>query len=186
MELFINIRHKIGDSILSNKLSRTKRELFYSSISQVKNIGIVWDATRTEDFNSLSRFYLRMAEKKTEVTILGYYPEKVMPNQYMAQRYLSIIKKDELDMFYHPVSAESTKFLNNQFDVLIDMNFRRVLPLKYISSLSKAHLKVGLFEAENKQPIFDLMMDLKNPVNIDDYLHQVLYYLEMIHSGQIN
>jgi hypothetical protein len=104
----------------------------------------------------------------------------------MAQRYLSIIKKEELDMFYHPVSAESTKFLNNQFDVLIDMNFRRVLPLKYISSLSQAHLKVGLFEAENKNPIFDLMMDLKNPVNIDDYLHQVLYYLEMIHSGQIN
>jgi hypothetical protein len=124
-----------------------------------------------------------MAEKKTEVTILGYYPGKVMPNQYMAQRYLTIIKKEELDLFFHPVSAESANFQNNQFDVLIDMNFRNILPLKYVSSLSKAHLKVGLLEAENKNPIFDLMIDLKKPVNIDDYLHQVIYYLEMMNSN---
>lgn len=172
--------------MLRNKLARTKRNLLYSNISQVKNIGIVWDASKTEDFNSLSRFCLRMAEKKTEVSILGYYPGKILPNQLMAQRFFSVIKKEELDLFYHPVSAESTTFLNKQFDVLIDLNFKKLLPLKYISTLSKAHLKIGLFEAENKNQIFDLMMDLKNPVNTDDYLHQIMHYLEMMNSGQVN
>lgn len=186
MELFRNIRLKIGDSMLRNKLARTKRKLYYSSISQVKNIGIVWDASRPEDFITLSGFCQRMAEKKAEVRILGYYPGKVLPNQYMAQRFLSIIKKEELDFFYQPVSAESTTFLNNQFDILIDLNFNKLLPLKYISSLSKAHLKVGLFESDNKNPVFDLMMDLKNPVNVDDYLHQVMHYLEMMNSEQVN
>jgi hypothetical protein len=186
MELFKNIRLKIGDSMLRNKLARTKRKIHYSSISQVKNIGIVWDASKIEDFNLLSRFYQRMADTDKQVSIMGYYPDKTLPNQYMAIRYLSVIKSGELDFFYRPVSVESNKFLNNQFDVLIDLNFKKVLPLKYISSLSKAHLKVGLFESEINDPIFDLMMDLKKPVNVDDFLRHVINYLEMINSGSVN
>jgi hypothetical protein len=186
MELFKKIRLRIGDYILRNKTARSKRKIHYSNISNVKNIGIVWDATRTDDFNSLSRFYQRMAENKTEVRILGYYPGKVLPNQYTALRYLSILKRDELNFFYHPVSSETGKFVNSNFDVLIDLNFKNILPLKYISSMSNAGLKVGLFEAEAGETTFDLMMDLKNPVNVDDYLNQVLHYLEMMNSGSVN
>jgi hypothetical protein len=30
------------------------------------------------------------------------------------------------------------------------------------------------------------MMDLKNPVNVEEYLNQVVHYLEMIKSGTAN
>jgi hypothetical protein len=45
--------------------------------------------------------------------------------------------------------------------------------------LSKALLKVGIFEPEANAP-FDMMMEIKNPVQIDEYLKQVIQYLEMI------
>ena len=32
---------------------------------------------------------------------------------------------------------------------------------------------------------FDLMMELKKPVNVEDYLNQVIHYLEMINSGTV-
>jgi hypothetical protein len=183
MELFRNIRVKIGNAILRNKMDRTKRKIHYSNISQVKNIGIVWDASMTNDFSHLSKFYQRMHEENTEVKILGYYPGNNLPNQYTAIRYLSIIKREELNLFYHPVSQEANKFINNPFDVLIDLNFANILPLQYISSLSTAGLKVGLFESEDGKTNFDLMMELKKPVNVEDYLNQVIHYLAMIDSG---
>jgi hypothetical protein len=186
MELFKNIRLKIGDIILRNKLAGTKRKTHYSGIDKVKNIGVVWDASKTEDFASLTRFHQKMAELKTDVKILGYFSGKSLPNQYTAIRYLSIFKKEELNYFYHPVTTETNAFVNNRFDVLIDLNFKKILPLQYISSLSNAGLKVGLLDSENRNSTFDLMMDLKNPVNIDDYLNQVLHYLEMINSGSVN
>jgi hypothetical protein len=185
MELLKKIRLRIGDYMLHNKLVKMKRKIHYSGIDQVKKIGIVWDASNNEEFTSLSKFHNRMAENKTDVSILGYFPGKILPVQFTAHRYLSVVKKEEINFFYHPVSAETHNFVNNNFDVLIDLNFRQIFPLRYISSLSKASLKVGLSGTHNTST-FDLMMDLKAPVSVDEYLEQVVHYLKMINSGSVN
>jgi len=182
MELFINIRLKIGNAILKNKVAKMKRKTYYSNMSQVKKIGILWDASKTEDFACLSKFYQKMHESKIDVKILGYFSGKNLPNQYTAIRFLTCIRKEELNFFYHPVSTETKTFISNRFDVLIDINFKRLLPLHYISSLSNAGFKVGLFESESRNSPFDLMMELKSPVNVEDYLNHVIHYLEMINS----
>lgn len=185
MELFKNIRQKIGKAILTNKLAKTKRKVFYSNIDTVKKIGIVWDASRSDEFASLTRFHQRMNEHNIEVKVLGYFPGKELPDKYTAIRYLTCIKKQELNFFYNPVSAESDSFIHNRFDILIDVNFKKLFPLHYISSLSNAALKVGLFEAETKDTPFDLMMEIKSPVDVDIYLKHVLQYLEMINAGTV-
>lgn len=183
MELLGKIRLKIGDIILRNKIAGTKRKAHYSGLSQVRNIGIVWDASMTEDFVFLSRFYQKMHDSATNVKILAYFPGKVLPNQYTAVRYLTVIKREELNLFYHPVSKETQAFVDNHFDVLIDLNFKKMVPLQYISSLSNAGLKVGLFDAGTADSPFDVMMELKNPVNAETYLDHVMHYLGMINSG---
>ena len=180
MELFKNIRLKIGKLILSKNVARKKREVYYSNFKNVRNIGIVWDASRPAEFTSLNRFHQKMQDIKIDVTILGYFPGKNLPDQYTAIRYLRCIKKDELNSFYHPDSAEARSFINNQFDILIDINFENLVPLLYVTSLSRARLKVGLFDNNTTESPFDLMMEIKNPVDIDTYLIQVIQYLEMI------
>jgi len=185
MELLENIRLKIGNIILKNKLAHSKRKVRYSNMNQVKNIGIVWDASKTEEFASLSKFYKKMHESNIDVKILGYFSGKNLPNQYTAIRFLTCIRKNELNTFYHPVSSETSTFINNRFDILIDINFNKLLPLQYISSLSNAGFKVGLFEPENGNTPFDLMMEIKGPVNVENYLIQVMHYLEMINSGTV-
>jgi hypothetical protein len=185
MELFRKVRLKIGDTILRNKLAATKRKTSYSNIGLVKNIGIVWDASKIDDFACLSRFCQRMSENKTEVKVIGYYPGNNLPNQYTAVRYFSVLKDQELNIFYHPVSTESSSFIAQRFDVLIDLNFKKLMPLQFITLLSKASFKVGLYDAEIKKYPFDLMMELKSPVNTEDYLNQILHYLGMINSGTV-
>jgi hypothetical protein len=69
------------------------------------------------------------------------------------------------------------------FDILIDVNFEKAFPLYYISSLSKASFKVGLFDTEADSSTFDLMIELKKPVRVEEYLSNVVHYLEMINSG---
>jgi hypothetical protein len=183
MELFRNIRMKTGKSILSKRMDKTKRKVFYSDFSQVKSIGIVWDASNTGDFAGLSRFYQKMHEKSIDVKILGYFGGKELPDQYTAIRYLTCFRKKELNFFYHPSSFEVDHFIRNRFDILIDINFERIIPLEFVSSLSKSSFKVGLFESEKNNCDFDLMMEIKKPIDIDHYLNQVVYYLEMIKSG---
>jgi hypothetical protein len=185
MELFKNIRLKIGTMILSKKAGRTKREVFYSSFRNVRNIGIVWDASNPSEFGSLSRFHQKMLESKIDVKIFGYYPGKNLPDQYTAIRYLTCIRKDEINNFYQPDSSETNSFINNPFDILIDINFDKQFPLNYVTVLSRARFKVGLSDNDTSESQFDLMLELKKPVDIDNYLTQVIYYLEMIQDKSI-
>jgi len=92
---------------------------------------------------------------------LGYFAGNNLPNQFTAVRYLSIVKKEELNLFYHPVFRGYSFFRQQPVDVLIDINFKKLLPLLYISSLSNAGFKVGLFDSETRDTPFDLMMDFE-------------------------
>jgi hypothetical protein len=185
MELFKNTRLKIGKALLVKKLAKTKRKVHYSNLSQVKKIGIVWDASKPHEFASLSRFHQKMSEKNIEVKIFGYYPGNNLPDQYTAIRFLTCIKNNEINFFYHPVSSESNIFIRYRFDILIDINFNKLFPLQYISSLSNSGFKVGLLEPEASDTPFDLMMEIKSPVEIDNYLNQTLQYLEMIKAEKV-
>jgi hypothetical protein len=185
MELFKNIRLKIGKAFLIKKLAGQKRKVHYSNIKDVKKIGVVWDASKSDEFASLSRFFHKMSERNIEVRILGYYPGENLPDQYTAIRYLTCIKNDELNFFYLPVSSESNTFINKRFDILIDINFNKLFPLYYITSLSNAGFKVGLSESQTMDTPFDLMIEIKKPVNIENYLNQTVQYLEMIKDGKV-
>jgi uncharacterized protein YueI len=185
MELFKKIRLKIGNSILKKKVTDTKRKVHFSSFSLVKKIGIVWDASNTYEFPSLSRFYQKMHERSVDVQIIGYFPGKNLPDQYTAIRYLTCIRRKELNLIYQPVSKEAESFVSNSYDLLIDINFKKQFPLFYISSLSKSLFKVGIYEDDAVNSPFDLMIEIKNPVDVEDYLVQVIKYLEMINSGPV-
>jgi hypothetical protein len=184
MELFRSIRLRLGNSILEKEKSRTRRNTGYSGMNNVRKIGIVWDASRTDDFAALSKLHLQMGERGIDVKILGYYDGKELPDKYTAIRFLSIIKRNELSFFYIPKSTEADVFIRTGFDILIDMNFEHIFPLVYISTLSAAVFKVGLFGSETDSSIFDLMMEIKKPVKADNYLYQIIHYLEMINSGK--
>ena len=183
MELLKNIRLNIGKVILAKKMAATKRHLNYSNFNLVKKIGIVWDASNTDEFSYLSRFYQKMHEKNIEVKILGFFPGKNLPDQFTAIRYLTCIRKKEINFLYLPVSSDSNTFISTRFDIIIDINFKKLFPLQYISSLSNAAFKVGLFEPGTVDTPFDLMMEMKNPVLVDNYMNQIIQYLEMINSG---
>jgi hypothetical protein len=183
MELFKNTRLKFGKNILNKKITRNKRRIYYSNIDLVNTIGIVWDASRPEEFISLTRFHLKMQERNIDVKILGFFPGKNLPDQFTAIRFLTFFRKGELNLFYIPVCAECNSFINKKFDILIDINFRKLFPLHYISALSNSAFKVGLYDSETNDSPFDLMMEIKNPVDIENYLNQIVQYLTMINSG---
>lgn len=183
MEMFKDTRLNIGKSILRKKMARMKRTRFNGNISNAKTIGLVWDASNPEELPTLSHFYQKMAEKNINVKIIGYFPGKYLPDKLTAIRYLTCLKKDEINITYRPVSHEASTFINTRFDILIDINFKDLFPLRYISYLSMAGFKVGIFGTGSENSPYDLMMEFDKSTDINTYLTQAIYYLEMINSG---
>jgi hypothetical protein len=182
MELFRNLRLNIGNKILRIRVSKRSRDRKFKNFREVKSIGVVWNASKQDEFQVLSRFNQKMQEIDVDVKILGYYHGKHLPDQYTALRYLTCIRNEETNLFYIPDSTDVKSFIGNKFDILIDINFENIFTLKYITLLSKATFKIGLFETEGNNSAFDLMMEMKKPVKVEEYLRQVIQYLEMINS----
>jgi hypothetical protein len=181
MELFRKIRLKAGRSMLAGKSSRVRRRPIYTNFKNVKSIGLVWDASRPE-IHITSRFHQKMTELNIDFRIFGFYPGKVLPDQFTAVRFLNCLKKSEVDFFYRPDSPDAIKFAEIKFDVLIDANFQKLFPLVCITTLSQARFKVGLDDNEAENSPFDLMISMKKPINLEEYLEQVIFYLDMINS----
>jgi len=178
MELF----QKIGAVILRKKAAKSKRRMVYQNFKVINSIGIVWDASNEQEFKTLAKFHQQMQERNIDVQIIGYYDGKNLPDKYTAIRYLSCIRKNEVNLFGIPKSDDIQAFIYKKFDVLIDINFDNLFTLRYITVLSNALFKVGLSEPENHSAPFDLMMEIKKPVSVDNYLKQVVQYLEMMNS----
>jgi hypothetical protein len=184
MEMFKNIRLNRGKAILARKMAKMKRNRFMGNIINAKTIGLVWDATNPDDLAILSQFYQKMSERNIDVKILGYFPGKYLPDKLTAIRYMTCLKKEDINITYRPLSTEAGTFINTRFDILIDINFKDLFPLRYISYLSIAGFKVGIFGNGREDSPFDLMMEFNNNIDLNIYLTQVIYYLEMINTGQ--
>jgi hypothetical protein len=183
MEMFKNIRLSRGRSILRSKTSRVRRKRFKGNISSAKRIGMVWDASNPDEFQVLSQFHQKMSERNIELSILGYYPGKEIPDKITAIRYLVCLKQEDISFTYRPISNEANSFINTPFDILIDANFKTLFPLEYISALSTAGLKVGIFDSGYENSPFDLMIDVSKNTSLNNFLDQVVHYLEMINTG---
>lgn len=185
MELAGEIRHKIGNSILRKKSVKISRKASYKGLDFIKSIAVIWNYD-LKDLYNLEDFYKRMKERNIDVKVISYHPEKSITENLSSAAYLKCFGRKDVDLFFIPVKSEADKLLNEKFDILIDMNFDKKLPLKYISALSDASFKVGLYESEGDSSIYDLMIDLHKPVDSAIYLDQTIHYLEMIKPIQKN
>lgn len=174
----------MGRNLLLRKSLKQKRKTRYSSFSYVRSIGLVWDASDTSGFKVISEFHRKMQERKISVSVLGYFPGRELPGTYTAVSYLTCLKRDDLGFTYLPVATDAESFVRKDHDVLIDLNFKKILPLQYISYLSKSHFKVGIKDPDG-DPVsspFDLMLEIRQH-DIKAFLDEAVRYLEMIDAG---
>lgn len=185
MELAGEIRHKAGNYILRRKSVKVSRIVSYKGLNFVRKIAIIWNSN-LKDLAVLEDFRKIMIERNIEIKVISYCAEKDIPEKFSSVSYIKCLGRNDVGLLFFPDKHEANKLLNEKFDILIDMNFDKKLPLKYFSSLSDSSFKIGLYESDQDSEIYDLMIDLQKPVDSANYLDQAIYYLEMIKPIQKN
>ena len=86
----------------------------------------------------------------------------------------------DLNYYAFPNNIIVRNFINESFDILIDLTANRVVPLKLILCFSKSSFKVGSFSNENKK-FYDLMIET-DPSNYLEYVEHVFNYLKIFNK----
>ncbi|MFI5170827.1 MAG: DUF6913 domain-containing protein [Chitinophagales bacterium] len=108
-----------------------------------------------------------------KVTYLGYV-KKFPP----FEDEITWITKKDLSWIGIPTTKKIKHFIEKEFDVLINTSMKTIRPLEYVSTYSKAGLRIGKFD-DNKTFCYDFMMNMDDN-NVITYLEQVERYLRML------
>jgi hypothetical protein len=158
------------------KLAAMPRKKEFIKLGDAKSIGIVFDATEKETFETIKKFVARLKEVSKGVHAIGYVDGKITPNYSYPKTDFDLFNKKELRSFYRPQSPYIKTFIEDEKDILIDANLSGKLPLQYLAVASRAKCKAGIHSAEN-EPFFDVLLAIKREQGLNFFLEQSLKYL---------
>jgi hypothetical protein len=105
--------------------------------------------------------------------------DKEVPDYYLLRTGFNFFCLKDLNWFRRPNRPFALEFSTREFDLLFDLSLEEYFPLKYLTRLSPASYKIGLFRDTDD---YDLMIELHEPKTLPYLVEQVRHYLSLIHS----
>lgn len=153
-------------------------ERIRKSPSESKTVGILFDASSTENINAINQLAedLRNAGKK--VRMLAFFNDK-LPHEGLPYPHFNL---KEVNWFHIPKKevAAVYDFMKQPFDIMYSIYLRELLVLDYISSLSKGQFKTGVVSEFHRE--MDLGVDMNGNTDVKLLLNQINFYLNKINQ----
>jgi len=181
---FSKIQLVVGNFVLKNKLKKLRRIKKVHNLKTAKRIGIVFNATRQDDYRQVLGFVKDIQDRGIEVKVLGFVNDKDVPDEYLFKKNFSYFLKKSINWYRKPVNPEVEKFLKEKFDILIDFSLDNDFIFNYIIALSPSRFKVGKFKEPNNQ--FDFMIKINKDKDLQYFIEQARHYLEVINRPELS
>lgn len=181
MSLIAKIRLFFLKKAIKKEVGKLKRNVQIFNLDEAKSFGVVYDASTENDFGRAASLIRHLQAQGKYVKSMGMAPYKVKPHYLPIKLSYHYITLSELNWYRKPHGKFVDEFVNYEFDVLIDLNLKGDESLRYISSLSKAKFKIGLF-TEDYKDTYDFMLQGIEPDKVSLFIKEVLHYLEIFKS----
>ncbi|GAB7089365.1 DUF6913 domain-containing protein [Marinifilum fragile] len=177
MSFIQNIKEKLANRIINNKLSKSPRKKEFHNLQSAKNIGILFDTLDDKNYPTVKKFFDDLSKKGFQVQAVGWINANELPDFGVAQKIIFYTNKD-VKWSGEPISEELINFMNKRFDLLFILSDSNHISFRYIAELAAAACKVG--SASDQSGRLDLMINQGNNKSIDNLITESLNYLTLI------
>ena len=177
MEYIEKIRTHFHFRFLEKQITTFNIRRTSISLQEAKYIGILFDGTSESDRPAIMEFVGNMKKSGKMVDILGFLNQNTIPG---SEPPFEFFDKKKLDWAFRPVSKEVIDFQNQNFDMLLNLSCKSVVPLDYIAACSHARFRVGPF-VEGRL-CYDLMLDCGQSKDVKHFIQQIVSYLGKMQS----
>ncbi len=183
MQLVENIKDYFGRAKLNTLINQqTKRKVSFCNLNNAKSVGILFYIENESDFKRLLSFVkvLKGDYGVRNVSSLALYSENEEPFFLQSKLSFDFFLPSDLNWKREPLKPVCSTFVQEEFDLLIDLTEDFNIPLRNLLLKSKAKFKVGRYSEEN-QTFYDLMINAEG-ANFSEFTQESLRYLTMIHE----
>lgn len=161
-----------------------ERETRFPHLDQPLKIMLIYESDVLERNDAIKSIRQELLRKQMDVTMWGYVEKKEISTLILPQS--RILGLDDYNLLGKPREHVLTDLQTEQYDLLIDLTTRPLLPLRYIALYTRADFKVGLNLGEG---IHDMLislpdLDTENAKPEASWLfQQIMGYLTTIKSN---
>jgi len=176
-----DIKIKLGKRMLKSKLNQDRNTEVHN-FDDARSVGILYREKGESFFILVKQYvkYLRDEYGMKDILAMAYIDDKKqIPHWHIHRLKYDYFTKGDLDWKFQPSCQQVDKFVNQEFDILIDLEKDFCLPLRFVLAESKANFKVGYYSADNEK-YYDMMIQASKESTFDEYVSQVNHYLKRI------
>ena len=190
MKALLKYKYKYGLHRLKNDFRKPEDNAIACNLSNAKSIGIIYNATKLEDFNIVKDFVIRLKENCPLVKAMGFVDNKELEDFHIQPLEFSFFCNNDLNWYFKPNEDSVKDFVKIEFDILIDLNLDENLAVRFVLAESTALFKTGRYCSIDPN-YYDLMIrmpiinhddndddDQQNPLDL--LIKQTEHYLLMI------
>ncbi len=182
MAKFNKIQVWLLEKNLQKRMAGLERNKKFHNLKTATSFAVVFDASSEKNYNRVGSFIRHLQSKNKQVKGIGFIDYKTMPHYVLQTLSYDFILKKDLNFFLRPGNKFINDFLSTEYDVLVDFNLEENPVLRYLTALSKAQFKMGIYDERNKD-IFDFMIQGIDNHNTAQYAKEVLNFLESLDAG---
>jgi len=150
-----NIKTKVGQTILEKLSNQTNHHGNIINFKDLRNVGLIFNATQSINFEVIRHFVKKLNKEKKDVKIIGYVHSKKIIDHYLYRKGFDFFTQKDLNWYFKPKPASIQSFVNEPFDVLINLSLEDYLPVQFVTVQSKAKFKISrLFPHHNYADMF--------------------------------
>lgn len=156
IRVFDNIKRKLYLRKLARHEATLCRQRTVHNLHTAKRVGIAVQTASEAELNAIIEFRLLMSERGIGTSVVVVYPNKLIPNSFLMRKDVEILNSEALSWLQIPTSPAATAFVEQPFDLLIDLSTEEQQPVRWLSALSVAQCKVGVLSYAGNP--FDLIV----------------------------
>ena len=178
----MSIQSLIGNYLLKKEMSKQHRQVVVSNLGTANKVGIIYYAEDEGTYKVVKEFVKSLREEGIrKIRAIGYVDKKEVPEHFPVKLEFDYFSKKDMNWYQKPSGVVVDNFLQEDFDILIDLSVDDHYPLKYLLARSKAKFKVGK-QNEGKNAIFDMRIELEQVKSLRFLITQLSHYLNIINK----
>lgn len=162
MKIVDDIKQRAGNYVFQSLKKNNKRVVEVCNMEHAEHIGIVFNATSVVNFEIIRQLVKDLNGKNISSTTLGYVDSDVLVDHYLIRKGFDFFTHKDLNWHYRPVGDKIKEFVNQEFDILINLSLEKFLPIDFVILESRARFKVGKMFSDHI--IVDLMIDTSKEI----------------------
>jgi hypothetical protein len=178
MKMIRRIKQSFGSRMLRSEAEPARQRMGFN-FNSAERIGILYSDVDEPHFNKV-RSYAKFLKDEfgiKSVRALGFIDEinKRLPVWQSQKLEFEYFTRDDINWHFKPVQNVET-FIQDDFDILIDLSSGNDVPLNFVLKESKAHMKVGR-KGSKAERYCDFIMNMGDDTGMEKFIVQLNTYL---------